>query len=64
MPDAERITEIERTHPHVLTDLHRMTPAQHLAKAHRDLNVSILACPSGPERDALTEANMVLMAAL
>jgi hypothetical protein len=41
-------------------DLQRMTPAEHLAHVRKLMDLHILACPSSPERNALTSANMML----
>ena len=40
----------------------RMSPAQHYNAVRRLLELHILACPTSPERDALTEANIMLLA--
>lgn len=41
-------------------DLQKLTPKQHLAEVRKMLDRHILACPTSPERDAITEASIAL----
>jgi hypothetical protein len=52
------------SHPDIITDFARMSPEQHLVQAQRMLDRHINACPSGEERNALTEANIMLLGLL